>query len=94
MRSIVEHEIEGVTAFKIIDKEMVSEDEAIITLYASGIEEAARFRLRREGADWKFDGPVKGPVPDRHLGRRIPRFPLFGCHILWTRRFGAVGQVA
>ena len=59
-------EVEKVTAFKIIDKQVVSENEAILTIYASGINESTRFRLQRIGSDWKFAGPAKGedqPAP-------------------------------
>jgi RNA polymerase sigma factor (sigma-70 family) len=59
---IAEHskEFDGVTAFKIINKEPVSDDEAILTVYAFGINESARFKFQRLGSDWKFVGPVKG----------------------------------
>jgi RNA polymerase sigma factor, sigma-70 family len=58
---IAEHtkEFEGVTAFKIINKEPVSDDEAILTIYAFGINESARFKFQRLGSDWKFVGPIK-----------------------------------
>jgi RNA polymerase sigma factor (sigma-70 family) len=53
-------DMDGVTGFKIVDKEMVSDDEAILTIFADGIKEGARFKLQRIGNDWKFAGPVKG----------------------------------
>jgi hypothetical protein len=53
-------EFDGVTAFKIINKEPVSSDEVILTVYAFGINESARFKLQRFGNDWKFAGPIKG----------------------------------
>ena len=51
---------DGVTGFKIINKEPVTSDEVILTVYAFGINEAARFKLQRFGNDWKFAGPIKG----------------------------------
>jgi hypothetical protein len=53
-------EMEKVTGFKIIDKEAVSDSEVILSVYASGINESARFRLQRVGTEWKMAGPVKG----------------------------------
>jgi hypothetical protein len=49
-------EFGGVTAFKIIDNQSVSPDEAILTDYAFGVNESARFRFQRFGSDWKFAG--------------------------------------
>jgi len=53
-------EFDGVTAFKVINKEPVSNDEVILTVYAFGINESARFKMQRFGNDWKFAGPIKG----------------------------------
>jgi RNA polymerase sigma factor (sigma-70 family) len=52
-------EMEKVTAFKIIDKEAISDDEVLLAVYASGINESAKFRLQRIGNEWKMAGPVK-----------------------------------
>ena len=52
-------EMEKVTAFKIIEKNTISDSEAILTVFASGIDDMAKFRLRRVGNEWKLDGPVK-----------------------------------
>lgn len=49
-------EFGGVTAFKIIDNQPVSADEVILTVYAFGVNESARFRFQRLGSDWKFAG--------------------------------------
>jgi RNA polymerase sigma factor (sigma-70 family) len=49
-------EFGGVTAFKIIDNQPVSGDEVILTVYAFGVNESARFRFQRFGNDWKFAG--------------------------------------
>jgi RNA polymerase sigma factor (sigma-70 family) len=53
-------EIDGVTAFKVINKESVSDDETILTVYAFGIDHTAKFKFQRDGSDWKFAGPIKG----------------------------------
>ena len=47
------------TAFKIIDKEVVSADEAILTVFLDGPKQADRFRLQRFGNDWKLDGAYR-----------------------------------
>jgi hypothetical protein len=52
-------QFDKVTAFKIIDKEVVSSDEAILTVFLDGPKQADRFRLQRFGNDWKLDGPYK-----------------------------------
>ena len=50
---------DDLTAFKIIKKEPVSDDEVIITVYGFGKTESAGFRLQRFGSNWKFASPVK-----------------------------------
>jgi len=54
-------ELAGITGFKIIDKQVVSNDEVILTIYASGINHSTRLKLQRYGEDWKLAGPVKDP---------------------------------
>ncbi len=56
-------EMEKVKGFKILTKDIISDDEVVLGIYAEGIDEAARFRLQRIGSEWKFAGPIKG---DRH----------------------------
>jgi hypothetical protein len=56
-------EISKVKSFNILNKEMISDGEAILTIYAEGVNEAARFRMLRVGNDWKFSGPMKGEDP-------------------------------
>jgi RNA polymerase sigma factor (sigma-70 family) len=53
-------EMEKVTGFKIVNKEAISDDEVVLTIYADGIGESARFKLQRIGNEWKFAGPKKG----------------------------------
>jgi hypothetical protein len=52
-----------VTAFKIIDKEIVSRDETILTVFLDGTKEGDRYRLQRFGNDWRLDGPYR-PKPN------------------------------
>jgi RNA polymerase sigma factor (sigma-70 family) len=52
-------QFDKVTAFKILDKELVSEDEAILTVFLEGAKQADRFRLQRLGNEWKLDGPYR-----------------------------------
>ncbi len=61
----IKQEFEKVTGFKIIDKEAISDDAAILTVLAAGINESARFKLQRVGNDWKVAGHVDGAgAPD------------------------------
>ncbi|HEX4645059.1 MAG TPA: hypothetical protein VH598_05570, partial [Verrucomicrobiae bacterium] len=53
------HDIDNVTAFKIIDRNAVSDDEVILTVFASGIDQAAKFKMQRVGLEWKFAGNIK-----------------------------------
>jgi RNA polymerase sigma factor (sigma-70 family) len=69
-------DMDGVTAFKIVDKEMVSDDEVILTIFADGIKEGARFKLQRIGTDWKFVEPVKGAENgNKNPGSKLVRQP-------------------
>ena len=54
-----QQQFDKVTAFKILDKELVSADEAILTVYLEGARQADRFRLQRFGEEWKLDGPYR-----------------------------------
>lgn len=61
----IKQEFEKVTGFKIIDKEAISDDAAILTVLAAGINESARFKVQRVGNDWKVAGHVDGAgAPD------------------------------
>jgi RNA polymerase sigma factor (sigma-70 family) len=53
-------ELQKVTAYKIIDKAIVSDAEVILTVYAQGENATTKFRLQRFGDQWKVAGPVKG----------------------------------
>lgn len=53
-------EMEKVTAFKILDKEAVSDSEVLLTIYAEGENALTRFKMQRVGDEWKIVGPVKG----------------------------------
>lgn len=53
-------ELAKVTAYKILDKEAVSDSEVILTVYAQGENALTRFELQRLGDEWRVAGPVKG----------------------------------
>jgi RNA polymerase sigma factor (sigma-70 family) len=53
-------EMEKVTAYKILDKETVSDSEVILTVYAQGENHMTRFRMQRFGNEWRAAGPIKG----------------------------------
>jgi hypothetical protein len=53
-------ELEKVTAYKIVDKETVSDNEVILTVFAQGESHLTKFRLQRIGTEWKLAGPIKG----------------------------------
>ena len=53
-------EMQKVTAYKILDKEAITDSEVILTVYAQGENAMTRFRLQRFGSEWKVAGPVKG----------------------------------
>ena len=55
----MKEEMRKVSAFNILQKEVVSQEEVILTVYADGINEAERFRLQRIGNEWKFGGRVR-----------------------------------
>lgn len=57
-------ELEKVTAYRIVEKEAVSENEVILTVYAQGENATTRFKLQRIGNEWKVAGPVKGDGSD------------------------------
>jgi hypothetical protein len=52
-------ETEKVTGFQIIGKEAVSDDTAILTVVAQGINEVAKFKFQRLGNEWKIAGPMR-----------------------------------
>jgi len=56
-------QFDTVTAFKILDRELVSPDEAILTVYLDGAKQADRFRLQRLDNEWKLDGPYREDKP-------------------------------
>jgi RNA polymerase sigma factor (sigma-70 family) len=54
-------EFQDVTGFKIVDKSVISDNEVVLTVYASGINNTTRFKFQRIGSDWKNAGPAHGP---------------------------------
>ncbi len=53
-------EMEKVTAYKILDKEPVSDNEVVLTVYAQGENALTRFKFQRLGDEWRIAGPIKG----------------------------------
>jgi RNA polymerase sigma factor (sigma-70 family) len=56
-------ELEKITAYRILDKEVVSDNEAILTVFAQGENHLTRFEIQRMGGEWKIGGPIKGNGP-------------------------------
>jgi hypothetical protein len=56
----IKEEAAKVTAFKILDKAASSDDTAVLTVMAEGVNgnEIGRFKLQRVGEGWKLAGPV------------------------------------
>jgi len=52
-------EFEKVTSYKIVDKQTMSDNEVILTVYAQGVNATTKFRFQRAGNDWKVIGPVR-----------------------------------
>ncbi|HZQ46395.1 MAG TPA: sigma-70 family RNA polymerase sigma factor [Verrucomicrobiae bacterium] len=52
----VKSEFDKVTAFKILDKQVLSDDEVNLTVFAAGINQTAIFKMKRVGGQWKFAG--------------------------------------
>ena len=57
----IKREMEKVTAFKIISKDAISEDTAVLTVMVQGVDhnEVTPLKLQRIGGDWKLAGSVK-----------------------------------
>lgn len=63
-------EMEKTTGYHILDKQIVSEDEILLRVFAEGDEgDIRRMRMKRFGAEWKFDGVSKVHHRDRPSGR-------------------------
>jgi hypothetical protein len=58
-------ELAKVTGYKVINKEIVSDSEVILTVFAQGENATTMFRVQRVGDEWKIGGPVKGGRLDR-----------------------------
>ena len=48
-----------ITGFRILDKQVLSEEAVILNVYAEGLDKTQRFSLQRIGSDWKFDNKPK-----------------------------------
>jgi hypothetical protein len=53
-------EMEKLTGFRILDRQVVSDDEVVLRVFAEGDEgDVRKMRMKRFGSDWKFDGVAK-----------------------------------
>jgi RNA polymerase sigma factor (sigma-70 family) len=48
-----------VKGYRILDKQVLSEDEVVFTCYAEGVNDTQKFSLQRIGNEWKFDSNPK-----------------------------------
>jgi len=48
-----------ISGFRILNQQMISENEVSLQVYAQGINEARRFLFQRTGDEWRFDGTPK-----------------------------------
>jgi hypothetical protein len=47
-----------ITGIRVLKKELTADDEAVLTLYASGIDQLAKLKFKRFGSEWKMAGEV------------------------------------
>jgi hypothetical protein len=52
-------ELREVSAYKVLDREFISDDDVVLTVFADGVKEQAFFEMRRYGNDWKLVGVDK-----------------------------------
>jgi hypothetical protein len=59
--AVANQELNGITAFRVLDKQMVSEDEAVLTIYAEGRADnpLETMRFTRINGEWKVVGGHK-----------------------------------
>jgi RNA polymerase sigma factor (sigma-70 family) len=66
MAAKARHEVERITGFRVVERKMISSDEAVLVIFAEGINESAGFRFQRIENEWKFAGPAR----DSRLGKQ------------------------
>ncbi|HEY4952495.1 MAG TPA: sigma-70 family RNA polymerase sigma factor [Verrucomicrobiae bacterium] len=47
------------TGYRIIEKQVLAENEVMFEMYAEGLEQTQKFSLQRIGGEWKFGGKTK-----------------------------------
>ena len=52
-------DIARVTGYRILDKQVLSEDEVVFNCYAEGLNDTQKFSIKRIGNEWKFDSNPK-----------------------------------
>ncbi len=52
-------DIARVTGYRILDKQVLSEDEVVFNCYAEGLNDTQKFSIKRIGNKWKFDSNPK-----------------------------------
>ena len=53
-------EMDKLTGFRILDRQVISDDEVVLRVFAEGDErDIRRMRMKRFGSEWKFDGVGK-----------------------------------
>jgi hypothetical protein len=48
-----------IDGYRILDKQVLSEDEVVFTCYAEGLNDTQKFSIKRIGNEWKFDSNPK-----------------------------------
>jgi Domain of unknown function (DUF4878) len=52
-------ETEKIAAYRILDRETVSDDEVVLNVYTEGNNRAKKLSMKKYGNEWKFAGPPK-----------------------------------
>ena len=48
-----------ITGYRILDKQVLSNDEVVLEVYAEGLNQTTKASIQRIGSEWKFGGKVK-----------------------------------
>ena len=49
-----------ITAFRILKKQAISDDEVVLTVFGDGMDEIVKLRFKRFGTEWKMSGEARG----------------------------------
>ena len=52
-------DVAKITGYRILDKQVLSEDEVVLDCYAEGLNDSQRFLFLRVGNEWKYNGKPK-----------------------------------